>query len=353
MLDETPCLTLDADAFERNVATLSADIIKRRGKRWRPHIKGLRAGEAARVLLRAGACGVTCSTVAEAQAMVDAGVGEVLIANQVVGPRACDRLAALNRRACVMSAVDHADQLPGLAEAAAAHGVVLPLLIELDVGLERCGCRAATDVVALARRLAAAPGLVFRGLTAWEGQTVRIGDPDAKAAAVSAALAQLHAAAQACAAAGLPAQVVSAGGTGDYALASVAPGITEIQAGGGAYGDLRYREEFGAPLECALSLRTTVISRPSPRRIVCDGGFKAAAAQPPPRPRGLASVSAVRLNAAHIIFELDCDDTHTRIGNVLDLEIGNADATVFLHDRLVVIRQGRSPETWSLRLTRD
>lgn len=350
-IDDTPFLALDVDAFNRNVHTMAHDIIGRAGKRWRPHIKGLRAAPAARSLLQAGACGVTCSTVAEAATMVAAGVGEVLIANQVVGTTACSSLAALNRQAHVLSAVDHPEQLQGLAQAARGMGVELGLLVELDVGMGRCGCHSAAEVVALAKHIDGTAGLNFAGLTAWEGHTVRIAQAEAKAAAVTDALSRLDAAARACAAAGLHPSIVSAGGTGDYVLASSASGITEIQAGGGAYGDLRYGEEFGAPLERALTLWTTVISKPSPRRIVCDGGFKAVASQPLPRPRGLHGVSSVRLNAAHIIVEFDRDNDHTRIGSSLVFDIGNADGTVFLHDHLRVMRDGQVLTRWPLRLS--
>ncbi len=347
---DTPFLALEADAFERNVARLADVVIGRHRKRWRPHIKGLRAAEAARALLAAGACGVTCSTVGEAEAMVAAGVAEVLVANQVVGAGACARLAGLNRGARVLSAVDNPAQLPGLAAAAQTAGVVLPLLVELDVGLARCGCAGIDEVLHLARQIAAVPGLRFEGLTAWEGHTVRIADPASKAAAVAAALGKLQEAALACAAAGHAPAIVSAGGTGDVQQAAAAAGVTEIQAGGGAYGDLRYRGEFGAPVECALTLHTTVISRPTPRRIVCDGGFKAVAAQPAPAPRGVQGVHGVRLNAAHTIVELAHDSDAPTIGERLVFDIGNADGTVFLHERLQVLRGSEAVGTWPLRL---
>lgn len=351
LADATPFLVLEASAFDRNVRAMATAIMGHAGKRWRPHIKGLRAAQAAQALIKAGACGITCSTVAEASAMVEAGVSEVLIANQVVGKTACSRLASLNRRSRVLCAVDHHEQLDGLAQAARSVGVELPLVVELDVGMGRCGCTGAAEVVELARSIAGTSGLQFAGLSAWEGHAVRIKDAGDKAAAVNEALSRLAEAAQACASAGLPAAIVSAGGTGDYALASAAPGITEIQAGGGAYGDLRYREEFATPLECALTLWTTVISRPSPRRIVCDGGFKAVAAQPQPRPRGLQGVIDVRLNAVHTIIELDHDDENIRIGSPLILDIGNADGTVFLHDRLFLRGgDGRMNTEWSLRM---
>jgi len=347
---DTPFLALDADAFERNVNRLADVVVRQYRKRWRPHVKGLRAAETARALLAAGACGVTCSTVTEAEAMAAAGVAEVLVANQVVGAGACAHLASLNRGARVLSAVDSPAQLPGLAAAARAAGVVLPLLVELDVGLARCGCASTDEVLHLARQIAAMPGLRFEGLTAWEGHTVRIANPVAKAAAVAAALGKLQEAAAACAAAGHAPAIVSAGGTGDVQQAAEAAGVTEIQAGGGAYGDLRYCGEFGAPVECALTLHTTVISRPTPRRIVCDGGFKAVAAQPAPVPRGLRGVQGVRLNAAHTIVELAQDSDAPAIGEQLVFDIGNADGTVFLHERLQVLRGGEAVGTWSLHL---
>jgi D-serine deaminase-like pyridoxal phosphate-dependent protein len=346
----TPLLALDLEAFERNAARMSDAVVRRAGKRWRPHVKGLRAGEAAQALLAAGAYGVTCSTLDEAHTMVDAGVGDVLLANELAQPAACDWLAELNRRARVVCAVDAPEHL-GLLEAAARHaGLRLPVVVEVDVGMGRCGCTPGEPTLALARAVAASPALTFEGLCTWEGHTVRIREPEAKAAAVTRSLGLLVDTARACAQTGLPAAIVSAGGTGDFLQACGVEGVTELQAGGGAYGDLRYASEFGAPLEPALTLWTTVVSRPTPTRIVCDGGFKAVAAQPAPAPLGLPGVREVRLNASHTIVELDSALQTPAIGAALAFDVGNADATVFLHRRLHLHRGGRWAGAWALGL---
>lgn len=344
----TPLLALDLEAFDRNVARLSDAVVRRAGKRWRPHVKGLRAGAAAQALLAAGAHGVTCSTLHEAQAMVDAGVLDILLANELAQPAACAWLAQLNRRARVICAVDAPAHLDLLETAARDAGLRLPVVVEIDVGLGRCGCAPGAPALALARAAASSPWLTFEGLCTWEGHTVRIRESEAKMAAVSRALAQLVATAQACADAGLPAHIVSAGGTGDFVQACAVDGITELQAGGGAYGDLRYSGEFGAPLEPALALWTTVLSRPSPTRLICDGGFKSMAAEPAPVPRGLNEVRQVRLNAAHVVVELAHAQSDPGIGSALAFDVGNADATVFLHTRLHLHRHGRWMGSWAL-----
>ena len=349
----TPLLALDLDAFERNAARLHDAIVRRAGKRWRPHAKGLRAGAAAQALLALGAHGMTCSTLPEAQALVDAGVDDVLLANELAQPAAGAWLAALNRRARVVCAVDAPEHLALLEAAARDAGLRLPVVVEVDVGLGRCGCAPGEPALALARAVAASPALTFEGLCTWEGHTVRIREPEAKAAAVEQALARLVDTARACASAGLPARIVIAGGTGDFLQACRVDGVTELQAGGGAYGDLRYAGEFGAPLEPALTLWTTVVSRPTPTRIVCDGGFKALAAQPAPLPRGLTGVREVRLNAAHTIVELGQAQAAPGIGAALAFDVGNADATVFLHAQLQLHRGDRWVGAWALGLSAE
>jgi D-serine deaminase-like pyridoxal phosphate-dependent protein len=346
----TPLLALDLETFDRNATRLHDAIVQRAGKRWRPHVKGLRAGAAAQALQRSGAHGVTCSTLHEAQAMVDAGVDDVLLANQLAQPAACGWLVQLNRRARVVCSVDAPAHLGLLETAAHQAGLRLPVVVEVDLGMGRCGCAPGDQALALARAVDASPWLTFEGLCAWEGHTVRIREPEAKTTAVALALAKLVETAKTCANAGLPAHIVSAGGTGDFLQACAIEGVTELQAGGGAYGDIRYASEFAAPLETALTLWTTVVSRPTPTRIVCDGGFKAVAGQPPPVPRGLPGVRDVRLNAVHTIVEMEEARQAPAIGASLAFDVGNADATVFLHRRLHLHRGGRWVGTWALEL---
>ena len=136
---DAPFLALDLDAFERNVGHLADTIVVQGGKRWRPHTKAIRSPGIALRLQAAGAHGVTCATVWEAQTMVDAGIRDVLIASQVVAPSALRKLAELNHTARVIAAIDAPVHIDLLRSAAAAAGVVIPVVIEVDIGLQRAG----------------------------------------------------------------------------------------------------------------------------------------------------------------------------------------------------------------------
>ncbi len=340
-LPDSPFLALDMDAFERNVAQMVATIVTNGGKHWRPHIKAIRSPALAQRLIAAGASGVTCATVPEAEVMVQAGIGTVLIANQVVGRNRLQRLAALNRSARVIVAVDAPAHLQLLANAASAAGVVIPVVVEVDVGLQRSGVSSAAGALALARMVLSNKALKFCGVMAWEGQTTRIADPVAKAQAIRDAVRLLMDAAHCCVFGGVPVEIVSCGGTGTYPVSSTIDGVTEIQAGGGVFGDLRYRTELHIPLVPALRLRATVISRPTPRRVVCDAGWKYHGYHPTPsQPLGLPAVVGVAWAAEHVSFDCSSDVDGFAVGQRMELDVGYSDSTVFLHQQIIAMRQG-------------
>lgn len=348
-LPETPCLVLDLAAFERNVAWLADTIIGRGGKHWRPHVKAIRAPALARHLIAAGASGVTCATVAEARTMVAAGIDDVLIASNVVAPAALQLLAELNRVATVMAAVDSPDHVRLLADAARVAGVCISVLIEVDVGLRRSGVLPGEAALVLGRLIAADPGLRLRGLMAWEGHTTRIADAQAKAMAIAEAVGRLTQTAQLCARAGLPMDIVSCGGTGTCTVGSGIAGVTELQAGGGVFGDRRYRAEFHVPLEQALLLRATVLSRPTPRRIVCDAGWRYLGVHPTPSEAvSLAGVVSIANAAEHLTLDCDRDVPGFAVGTRMDLAVGYSDATVFLHHAIHGLRDGRVEQVFAL-----
>lgn len=270
---DTPALLLDLDAFDRNVARMAATF-REAGVGWRPHTKGIKVPALAHRLIEAGALGVTCAKVSEAEVMAGAGIRDILIANQVIGAQKVRRLAHLCAHADVICAVDSEAGIAQLAEAAREAGTRPRVLVEVDSGMGRCGVTPGEAAVTLARRVAEQDSLRFAGVMAWEGHAAAIKDPAEKRATVEEAIGKLTASADACRAAGLPVEIVSCSGTGTYQIASSQPGITEVQAGGGTLGDAHYRDHFGVDHECALTVLTTVISRPNDRLVVTDGGFK-------------------------------------------------------------------------------
>jgi len=174
---DTPALLVDVDAMDRNIAHIAATLAET-GVAWRPHAKGHKTPAIAHRQLAAGAIGVTCAKLGEAEVYAATGVRDILVANQVVGPIKTRRLAALIAAtgADVVVAVDQPANVAELDVAAAEFGVRPRVVIEVDTGMARCGVAPGEPTVELARRIAAAPHLRFAGLMAWEGHTVAMGE---------------------------------------------------------------------------------------------------------------------------------------------------------------------------------
>ncbi len=344
---DTPVLLVDLDALERNIARTAARL-REAGVAWRPHTKGQKVPEIARLEVAAGAIGVTCAKLGEAEVMVDAGIGSVLIANQIVGPQKVERLANLNRRAEVIVAVDCPEHVRELDAAGRRHGLRLPVVIEVDIGIARCGVQPGANVVELARAIVDSPGLRFMGVMGWEGQTRRELDPAARRPLVEAAVGELVASAEACRAAGIPVEIVSCGGTGTEEFSSRIPGVTEIQAGGIVFNDAYYHR-LGLDRDFALTVLSRVVSRATPTRIVTDAGKKALSVDnTPPQPLSLPAVSSIALSAEHGKIELVEPSERPQVGETVEWLVGYSDTTVCLHDEMYALRGGRVEAVWSI-----
>jgi D-serine deaminase-like pyridoxal phosphate-dependent protein len=224
----------------------------------------------------------------------------------------------------------------------------LRVVIEVNMGMNRAGVEPGEPCVALARFIAGKPGLRFAGLMGWEGQTAPL-DAASKPAAVSKAVAEIVRSTELCRAAGLTVDIVSCGGTGTYWVTAEQPGITEIEAGGGVFCDVHYREHFGVEHPYALTVMTSVTSRPTPMRIICDAGKKTMSSDAAvPVPIGLDHVRSARLSAEHATIELDAPNTALRVGDRLEWVVGYSDTTVHLHDEIYAVRNGRVEAVWPI-----
>jgi D-serine deaminase-like pyridoxal phosphate-dependent protein len=231
-------------------------------------------------------------------------------------------------------------------EVALAWGTRQGVLIEIDSGMTRCGVLPGEPALALARLVQTLPGLELHGVMSWEGHTLRIPN-DEKQAAVAAALKPVLDTAEAIRASGQACEIVSCGGTGTYLYSALVPGVTEIQAGGGVFGDLTY-QDWGVDHDRAMSLYATVISVPAPLRFVVDAGLKSASAnQKPPWPKGISSATAVKMSAEHMTVVLDAPAT-VAVGDIVEFEVGYTDTTVFLHDVLYGARDGIVEAVWPI-----
>jgi 3-hydroxy-D-aspartate aldolase len=159
---DTPCLLVDLDAYERNVEKLG-EFIKKQGVRHRAHAKTHKSFDIAKYQIeKGGACGVCCQKVSEAEALVNAGLTDILVSNQVVAPKKIERLAALARRARILVCVDDIDNVGDLSAAAAGAGATIECLVEIDVGAGRCGVLPGKPAVDIARKIAGMTGRYAR-----------------------------------------------------------------------------------------------------------------------------------------------------------------------------------------------
>ena len=263
---ETPVAVVDLDRLEANIAGLQA-YLDQHGIANRPHIKTHKIPEIAHMQLNAGAIGITCQKLGEAEVMARAGIRDIFLPYNILGEAKLERLAYLARRVSISVTADSEVTVRGLAGAAQRAGLTLPVLVECDTGGKRCGVQSPQEAADLARLIAASPGLRFGGLMTFPIP----GGTDAFVRACKALLG----------AEGIDVACVSGGGTPQMWQAHTVQELTEHRAGTYVYGD-RYTLRSGAMRlqECALTVIATVVSRPTAERGVLDGGSKTFSSDP-------------------------------------------------------------------------
>lgn len=341
---DTPALIIDLDAFERNLARM-ADHVAKAGVRLRPHAKTHKSPIIALKQMALGATGSCCQKVSEAEVLVQGGVGDVLVSNEVIGARKLDRLAALARQARVIACIDSVAGVVALAEAATRQGVRIDTLVEIDVGASRCGVPAGAPAVALARLVAREKNLRFAGLQAYQGRAQHLRSLEERRTAIDEAIARTAQTVTALKAAGLSCDIVGGAGTGTYELEAASGVYNEIQAGSYIFMDADYarnRNADGAAFETfehALFVSATIMSMPDDQRGVLDAGLKALAFDSgPPVPRGIAGALYARPSDEHGSLDLSQANARPGLGDKVLLIPGHCDPTVNLHDWYVGVR---------------
>lgn len=344
---DTPALILDLDRVEANVDRM-ARFFATAAASLRPHFKTPKCPEVARMQLEAGAIGITCAKIGEAEVLADAGVQtSILIANQLVGSQKTRRVAQLaGRLPELIVAVDHPAQIEALSQAIAETDARLGVLLEVDVGMGRCGTRSPAESVALARALSESR-LEYRGIMGYEGHAVLVPDSGKRTELAQQALEQLLAHRDSLASEGLAPEIVSAGGTGTYDITGATPGVTEVQAGSYVFMDGTYRR-VRSEFDCALSLLTTVIHRRG-RLLITDAGMKALSHEfGMPRGSDLPlECKALSEEHGHVMIdegvELDIEP-----GARIALLPSHGDTTINLHDAYHVVRGGEVEHVWPI-----
>ncbi|HXW84498.1 MAG TPA: DSD1 family PLP-dependent enzyme [Candidatus Binataceae bacterium] len=344
---DTPALILDLDVVEENIHAM-AEYFRGRPQKLRPHFKTPKTPEIARRQLVAGAIGITAAKLAEAEVLARAGLGPILLANQIAGIQKIDRFFAIARRVPIIATVESEFNIRELEDGAARAGHGADAIIEVDTGMHRCGAESEEETVALARRLARGP-LKYRGMMGYEGHAVLLVDRDKREATARDALTLLSRHVETLRAAGLAPEIVSAGGTGTYDIAGAWPEVTEVQAGSYVFMDGAYRKvrpDLGRP---ALSLLTSVISVRGDRAII-DAGVKALTNEfGPPEGKELP-VKAVRLSEEH--GQLALSGARLTPGMKLELVPSHGDTTINLHTEYYVVRGDEVVAKWPIEAAR-
>jgi len=342
----TPALIVERAALERNIARMAA-FFAEGPCRLRPHFKAHKTPEIARRQLAAGSVrGLTCATVGEAE-VVSSFCDDILIANEVVSADKCARIAALAGTRSVLVAVDSSDGLGALVSAALRARVTVGVLVDVNVGQNRCGIAPGTAALELARQVSRTPGVALRGVMGYEGHVQPIAERREREAAARRAMQLLVSTAELLRSEGLPCDVVSAGGTGTYDISGRTPGVTEIQAGSYALMDSDYGG-LDLPFEQALFVLGTVVSRPSPERLVADCGHKSCT-----KDHGLPQVVDVAgavvsgLNDEHVTVAVPASCPLT-IGDRIRLRPSHVDPTMNLHDVVYAVDEHGVVEGWSV-----
>ena len=350
---DTPALLLDLDAFEHNVRKLN-ETLRGSAVRVRPHAKSHKCPDIALRQIAAGAVGVCCQKVSEAEALVRGGVKDVLVANEVVGAPKLARLAALAREARVGVCVDDLSTVPALAAAARAVGATLDAYVEVNVGANRCGVEPGAPAVAIAQAIARAGGLRFAGIHAYQGAAQHLRQPAERQAAIARAVEKVKATMALLEQAGLRTEIVTGAGTGTYLHEAGSRVYNEIQPGSYIFMDADYGRNLGDDgkpvheFRQSLFILATVMSHPTPQRAVVDVGLKAHSVDSGmPGVVDVPGAAYLKASDEHGVIELAGPGT-LKLGDKVRLVPGHCDPTVNLYDWLVCYRGDRVEAIWPI-----
>ncbi len=344
---ETPVLTIELDAMERNLARMM-EALNGSSMRLRPHLKTAKSPAIAHLMIGAGAVGICCAKLSEVEVMADAGIRDILLTSEVAGPGAFDRLVAIAARLPDFKAVvDNAWAVDQIASAARVRRVVVKLLIEIDVLTGRSGVVDSTAALALADLIRATDGVELVGLHGYAGHA-QVQPEAVRRERNDPAMALLADVVETLREHGHEIPVLTGGGTGTASMDAQRGLLTELQAGSFLLMDVAYRNA-GAPFENALFCRSTIISRPTPERAVCDAGQKTLTADSgPAEVIGRPGVRYLRGSDEHgsLVVEPAALEDDLAVGDVIQLIPSHVCTTINLHDVLVGVRDGRVEVVW-------
>lgn len=332
---DTPALLLDMGAVERNISRMAQFFADKECK-LRPHVKTHKLPVIAHQQVKAGAVGITCAKLSEAEAFLHSGIWSVLIANQIVTPEKIRKMVSLAQYGDLIVAVDDFDNVRAISDAAGSIGDLMSVIVEVNVGINRCGVLPGQPTLDFVRRILDLDNIVFRGLMGYEGglfiQDSR--EKMSKCGNSNQALAETRYLLEEN---GIPVEICSAGGSNTFTQTGICPGITDVQVGSYVTMDTHNRE-YGVNFEQAVYVLSTVISRPEQGRAVVDAGRKSISLD-----CGLPAIDAdglslYALNEEHGLVTVEESAKDLRIGDKLLLIPSHGCTTIPFYDEYVVVR---------------
>jgi D-serine deaminase-like pyridoxal phosphate-dependent protein len=341
----TPALLVDLNAMDRNMQRMAA-YFQGRSARLRPHFKAHQVLSLASRQVEAGAIGIACARIEHAEKLVDAGIRSVLIASEIAGENAIRRLIELSRQAPVVVAADSERVVADMARLAGNHRSALNVLVDVNLGLNRCGVTPGAASLALAR-MVLEKGLRLRGLMGYRGN-LKLPAGIEKEQLVTSAMRALVATGGLLEREGIPVEMVSSGGTTDYSTVGDYPGITEVQAGSYLLMD-QWKTQFVEDFTPALSILTTVLHRDDSGRVITDGGVKAMSGfRGLPKVKSIPGLALKALHAEHCLMEITDPSIRIEAGDQVEIWVEYIDATISRHRQMYGYRNGDLEEIFEI-----
>ncbi|MBN1352466.1 alanine racemase [candidate division KSB1 bacterium] len=355
---DTPCLLINLDIVEKNLRRV-ADFALEQGVALRPHAKTHKIPALARMQIESGAVGICSAKLSEAEVMLNGGIKDIFIANQIIGSKKLSKLIELSRRPVrLSSAVDSLAGAAALNHAMQQAELWHDVLIEIDTGLNRCGLADETDrrcdeILKLAAFIISSNGLRLKGIYTHEGHINSMIDrnrAEENALRVGQKMVQI---AESIRAAGFDCPTVSVGATSVYRVTPTVPGVTEMRPGTYIFNDAGMVAVGAADWnDCAVSILCSVISRPAANRAVIDAGSKTFSSDKYPFQTSFGAfkyrpeLSVTWLNEEHgvIIGDVSC----LKIGDKVEILPNHVCSAVNMHDQAVAVRKGHIEAVWEI-----
>jgi len=355
---DTPAVTIDLDVLERNISRL-AEMAGANNIQLRPHIKTHKTPAIADLQLKAGAVGITCAKIGEAEVMCEKSAAtDIFIAYQIVGPEKIRRLLKLAehpklRRLSV--GADSVDVAQPISDAARQRGLKIPVVLETDAGFSRTGVPAGQPTLDLARKIEKMPGLTLAGLYSYEGQVYKAKSPREMRRLALEACQRLLETAELLRKSGIPVDTVSVGASPAAGFTSAVPGITELRCGAYVFNDqMQIRSGSAKERDCALTIVSTVISVPSSNRAVIDAGTKSLTSERASEfgvfglIKSRPDLCFINANEEHGILRMTSPRRRLKVGDRLEIIPNHVCPVMNLHDEVIGIRNGRVEVVWAV-----